>query len=260
MQNKLITFILSLVMISTSVTVLIYSIYKSNNIEKMVTTDIKIPIIGMNTLKKEMEKTNNQLEYMVQEVEKRNVEVADYPETRGVSERPEICNISEVSESEIEYISEVREECSDPYCYKCLYNNWDDELKEYTRELCKESGVPYEYVLGVIWLESRFDENARSSYGGYSNYGLMQINGINYEYLKDKVGLKNVEDLMDEKMNIKSGIALLKEHLDYTGDYDDMILRYQVGGGSYEKYKREGRTVKFVGMVSEKAEQFKEII
>lgn len=251
MQNKLITFILSLVMISTSVTALIYSIYKSNNIEKMVTTDIKIPIIGMNTLKKEMEKTNNQLEYMVQEVEKRNVEVAEVSMS-------EIDNISGMSE--IDNISEAREECSDPYCYKCLYYDWDDELKEYTRELCKESGVPYEYVLGVIWLESRFDGNARSSYGGYSNYGLMQINGINYEYLKDKVGLKNVEDLMDEKMNIKSGITLLKENLDYTGDYDDMILRYQVGVGSYEKYKREGRTVKFVGMVSEKAEQFKKII
>ena len=214
MQNKLITFILSLVMISTSVTVLIYSIHKSNNIEKMMSNNIKIPIIGMNTLKKEMERANIQLEYMLQEVEKMNIEVTkvDTPETLDVSETQEVC--------------------SDPYCYKCLYNNWDDELKEYTKGLCEETGVPYEYVLGVIWLESRFDGSVRSSYGGYSNYGLMQINGINYEYLKDKIGLENVEDLMDEKMNIKSGIALLKEHLDYTGDYDDMILRYQVGGES----------------------------
>ena len=242
MQNKLITFILSLVMISTSVTVLIYSIHKSNNIEKMMSNNIKIPIIGMNTLKKEMERANIQLEYMLQEVEKMNIEV------------------TKVDIPEIYSISQVKEECSDPYCYKCLYNNWDDELKEYTKGLCEETGVPYEYVLGVIWLESRFDGSVRSSYGGYSNYGLMQINGINYEYLKDKIGLENVEDLMDEKMNIKSGITLLKEHLDYTGDYDDMILRYQVGIGSYEKYKREGRTVKFVGMVSEKAEQFREII
>ena len=242
MNNKLITYILSIVLLSGSIVLVLYSIHKSNNIEKMMSNNIKIPIIGMNTLKKEMERANIQLEYMLQEVEKMNIEV------------------TKVDIPEIYSISQVKEECSDPYCYKCLYNNWDDELKEYTKGLCEETGVPYEYVLGVIWLESRFDGSVRSSYGGYSNYGLMQINGINYEYLKDKIGLENVEDLMDEKMNIKSGISLLKEHLDYTGDYDDMILRYQVGIGSYEKYKREGRTVKFVGMVSEKAEQFREII
>ena len=211
MCNKPIAYILSLIILSFSIVILIYSIHKSNNIEKMMSNNIKIPIVGMNTLKKEMERANIQLEYMVQEVEKMDIEVA------------------EVNKSEIDNISEVREECSDPYCYKCLYNNWDDELKEYTKGLCEETGVPYEYVLGVIWLESRFDGSVRSSYGGYSNYGLMQINGINYEYLKDKIGLENVEDLMDEKMNIKAGITLLKEHLDYTGDYDDMILRYQVG-------------------------------
>ena len=204
MNNKLITYILSIVLLSGSIVLVLYSIHKSNNIEKMMSNNIKIPIIGMNTLKKEMERANIQLEYMLQEVEKMNIEVVD---------RPEIYNISEVSES----VSSIPE-CSDPYCYKCLYNNWDDELKEYTKGLCEETGVPYEYVLGVIWLESRFDGSVRSSYGGYSNYGLMQINGINYEYLKDKVGLENVEDLMDEKVNIKAGIALLKEHLDYTGD------------------------------------------
>ena len=214
MNNKLITYILSIVLLSGSIVLVLYSIHKSNNIEKMMSNNIKIPIIGMNTLKKEMERANIQLEYMLQEVEKMNIEV------------------TKVDIPEIYSISQVKEECSDPYCYKCLYNNWDDELKEYTKGLCEETGVPYEYVLGVIWLESRFDGSVRSSYGGYSNYGLMQINGINYEYLKDKIGLENVEDLMDEKMNIKSGISLLKEHLDYTGDYDDMILRYQVGDES----------------------------
>lgn len=214
MNNKLITYILSIVLLSGSIVLVLYSIHKSNNIEKMMSNNIKIPIIGMNTLKKEMERANIQLEYMLQEVEKMNIEV------------------TKVDIPEIYSISQVKEACSDPYCYKCLYNNWDDELKEYTKGLCEETGVPYEYVLGVIWLESRFDGSVRSSYGGYSNYGLMQINGINYEYLKDKIGLENVEDLMDEKMNIKSGITLLKEHLDYTGDYDDMILRYQVGDES----------------------------
>ena len=222
MYNKLIAYILSLIMLSSSIIALGYSIYKSSNLKKIITKDIKIPIIGMNTLKKEMEKANKQLEYMLQEVEKmdvKNIEV-DIPETCDVSDTPETL-----------YVSEVKEECSDPYCYKCLYYNWDEGLKEYTRELCEETGVPYEYVLGVIWLESRFNGNARSNYGGYSNYGLMQINGINYEYLRDKIGLNNVEDLMDERVNIRAGISLLKENLEYTGDYDDMILRYQVGNG-----------------------------
>ena len=232
MYNKLIAYILSLIMLSSSIIALGYSIYKSSNLKKIITKDIKIPIVGMNTLKKEMEEANKQLEYMLQEVEKmdvKNIEV-DTPEIYNISDTPEICDISERPETP--RVSEVKEECSDPYCYRCLYYNWDEELKEYTRGLCEETGVPYEYVLGVIWLESRFDGNARSNYGGYSNYGLMQINGINYEYLRDKIGLNNVEDLMDEKVNIRAGISLLKEHLDYTGDYDDMILRYQVGGES----------------------------
>lgn len=231
MYNRLIAYILSLIMLSSSIVALGYSIYKSSNLEKIITRDIKIPIVGMNILTEEMEKANKQLEYMLQEVEKmdiKNIEVED-SEIEDISDSPETYNISESPEAYD--ISEIKEECSDSYCYKCLYYNWDEELKEYTRGLCEETGVPYEYVLGVIWLESRFDGSARSSYGGYSNYGLMQINGINYEYLRDKIGLNNVEDLMDEKVNIRAGISLLKEHLDYTGDYDDMILRYQVGIG-----------------------------
>ena len=68
----------------------------------------------------------------------------------------------------------------------------------------------------------------------------MQINGVNYEWLRERVALNSVEELQDPYKNIECGVVLLKDHLNYTGNVYDAVLRYQVGIGSYEEYKRNG--------------------
>lgn len=61
--------------------------------------------------------------------------------------------------------------------YISLYLNWDNELKEYTRNLCEEEDISYSLVLAIFYNESRFDDKATSRYGNTINYGLGQING-----------------------------------------------------------------------------------
>lgn len=128
-------------------------------------------------------------------------------------------------------------------CCICLYENWDNELKEYTEQLCIEKNVPYEIVLGIIWNESRFKSDVVSVYGNYTNYGLMQINANKYSYkfFNERIGLTSFDELKDAKMNILAGVTLLEYCKNYEGVTDeyDMLYAYQNGEGSFKMTTRE---------------------
>jgi soluble lytic murein transglycosylase-like protein len=50
-----------------------------------------------------------------------------------------------------------------------------DELQIYTQKVCKEYNVPFDLVIGVMFIESTFNQSARNG----NCYGLMQVNTIN---------------------------------------------------------------------------------
>lgn len=146
-------------------------------------------------------------------------------------------------------------------CYHCIYNSWDDDLKTYTKEMCEIYDIPYEYVLGIIYNESRFKPEVTSEFEGTTNYGLMQINSVTFDFLNEEIGLESCEDLLDPKTNILAGIKLLCYHREYTDTDRDMILRYQVGEGNYNTMKANGQhSIPALKNVLNKANQFKEII
>ena len=148
------------------------------------------------------------------------------------------------------------------YCYGCLYTNWDDELKEYTKELCKDNDLEYNRVLAIIWNESRFQSDATGyNTNGTKDYGLMQLNDITFDFLSERIGIESMEDLYDAKTNILAGITILKYHKDYTGDEDAALLRYQVGEGTYANMVRSGKEPNqtFYNVI-QKSEEFAEIV
>ena len=69
------------------------------------------------------------------------------------------------------------------------YQGWSDELKSYTQSVCDEYNVDYSLALGVIYNESRFQSGlTHVNSNGTVDYGLMQVNEVNFDYLNKTLG------------------------------------------------------------------------
>lgn len=98
-------------------------------------------------------------------------------------------------------------------------------LKEVHRA-AKQVGVPPEFVLAVIQIESAFDRFAISRVGAQ---GMMQI----MPFWKNEIGRQD-DNLMDMQTNLRYGCTILKHYLDRAdGNWGEALARYN---GSYGKY------------------------
>ena len=79
------------------------------------------------------------------------------------------------------------------------------ELQDYIRNLCDEYGIPIELVIAIIDVESTFRANVVSK---TNDYGLMQINKCNHEWLTDK----RIDFLT--LIEHQEGVHILSGHLD----------------------------------------------
>ena len=84
----------------------------------------------------------------------------------------------------------------------------DTDLQDYIRELSEEYDIPMALILAIIGTESSYDPEAVSE---TSDYGLMQINRINHEWLAEDYGITNI---MDPRQNILAGTVILDGNLD----------------------------------------------
>lgn len=122
------------------------------------------------------------------------------------------------------------------------YQAWPDDLKAYTESVCEEYNVDYSLALGVIYNESRFQSSkTHLNSNGTTDYGLMQVNEVNLEYLYKTLGINSMSELLDDRVGIRCGVELLAYHKGYTNDDSAALLRYQVGAGKYKKYLQSGR-------------------
>ena len=139
------------------------------------------------------------------------------------------------------------------FCFMCslgsyaespidTYESWKPELKQYTQQICAEYDVDYSLALAVIYNESRFQSGlTHKNSNGTIDYGLMQVNEVNFDFLQKTVGIKSMWDLLDDKVGIRCGVELLAYHKDYTGEDSSALLRYQIGEGKYRKYIKRGQ-------------------
>lgn len=129
----------------------------------------------------------------------------------------------------------------------------EDKLQEYTFKLCKENGLDYELVLAVMEKESHYNEAAISK---TDDYGLMQINEVNHEWLEDKLG---ISDFLDAEQNIHAGIYILAW---LTGKYEDpnkVLMAYNNGENGAKKLWQEGITSsKYSRAVITRADELRE--
>lgn len=110
----------------------------------------------------------------------------------------------------------------DEFQNQTYYNiNLSQDLQEYTFIQCIKYDVDPVLALAVMKTESGFNANAVSE---TNDYGIMQINACNYQWLSDAFG---DIDLLNAKDNIKCGVYMLSKIKYPTREHKLMI--YNMG-------------------------------
>lgn len=145
-------------------------------------------------------------------VEEQEEEVPEQEPVMLVEEQPEQEPVTLVEEQEEE----------GPEIYNVPL---DAELQRYTYNLCVDYDVEeyYPLVLAVMWRESEFDPTVISK---TNDYGLMQINKINHEWLSEEL---EITDFLDEEQNIHAGVFMLSLYLHTYKDIDKALMAYNMG-------------------------------
>lgn len=128
-----------------------------------------------------------------------------------------------------------------------------EELQQYTYDTCLVYGIEdyYEVVLAVMWKESAFDTDVISN----GNYGLMQINYVNHDWLVDTLGLT---DVLSPRNNIECGVYLLSSLIDKYEDTHMALMAYNMGeGGASEQWARGNYSSYYSNAILAKAESIK---
>lgn len=110
------------------------------------------------------------------------------------------------------------------------------ELQDFTRDEAEQRGVPPELLLAMMDQESDYRTNLVST---TNDYGIMQINKVNHEWLRDTLG---ITDFLDPEQNIRCGAYMIGELLaKYDGDLHRALTSYNRGeGGANKYYSRNG--------------------
>ena len=115
------------------------------------------------------------------------------------------------------------------------------ELQEYTYNRCQElglvsPGVDYQTVLALMSKESGYTEDAVS---GTGDYGIMQINTVNHEWLREELG---ITDFLDAEQSIDAGTEMLARLSEKYSDPHKVLMAYNMGEGGAAKLWAQGIT------------------
>ena len=111
-----------------------------------------------------------------------------------------------------------------------------DSLQRYIYEICADEGVPVTLALAMIEHESGFNQEVISS---TDDYGLMQINAINHEWLEEKY---RVADFLNPYQNAFCGITIIGSYIEKYGDYGKALMAYNMGDYGAQKSWENGVT------------------
>lgn len=142
----------------------------------------------------------------------------------------------------------------------------ESELELYIRDLANELDIPLSLILGIIDLESSFNQNTIGNNGWSIDIGLMQLNS--------KYGIPDAESILGYKINaynpydnVSGGIAILYRNLQYyknkgySGeDLTNMaLLAYNRGiPGANKWIVEKGYYHAYVDIVREKQQKWKD--
>ena len=109
----------------------------------------------------------------------------------------------------------------------------DMELQDYIREECIDAELDMELVLAIMKVESNFNPKVISC---TDDFGLMQVNKVNFEEVERKFGLTN---MLDPYQGAKAGIFLLSK-LKWSESEHQMLMAYNIGVAGAQKLWEQG--------------------
>lgn len=107
--------------------------------------------------------------------------------------------------------------------FKPIEINLDENIQEFIYLLCEGYNIDYSFVLALIDQESSFTTNAVSETG---DYGLFQINEINFKELENKLG---ITDISDPYENTRAGMFILRKLFEKYEEPTKVLMAYNMG-------------------------------
>ena len=121
-------------------------------------------------------------------------------------------------------------------------------LQSYIYEICADEKVPVTLVMAMIDHESKFNPEV---IGRTEDYGLMQINEINHDWLAEEY---RCADMLNPYQNVFCGVKIVGSYIEkYEGDYTKALMAYNMGDYGAKKawsngVKSTDYTVKVLGL------------
>lgn len=111
------------------------------------------------------------------------------------------------------------------------------DLQDYICKICEDKGVSMSLIIAMIDQESGFNQENIS---GTDDYGLMQINTVNFQLAADKYHCTNI---INPYQNVYVGISMISELLiEYEGDEAKSLMAYNLGQSGAEEAFMNGIT------------------
>lgn len=106
------------------------------------------------------------------------------------------------------------------------------ELQDFINGQAVEHDIPNDLIYAIIYQESRYDINA---FNGV-DYGLMQINEYNHDWLSETLG---IDDFMDAEQNIRAGLHIFSYLYHKYDNVEMALMAYNMGEGGASKYWKQ---------------------
>jgi len=131
-----------------------------------------------------------------------------------------------------------------------------EDLQEFTYCLAYAYNIDYSLVLAMMEHESSFRTNIISD---TNDYGLMQINIVNHEWLTETLG---VTDFLDAKQNIRSGLFVLRKLFEkYGNNVQTVLMAYNMGEDGADRCIAQGITsTEYSEEITERQVEFQKMI
>lgn len=130
-----------------------------------------------------------------------------------------------------------------------------EELQEFTFYLSKGYYIDFSFVLALMECESSFRADVIS---GTNDYGLLQINKCNHEWLSEQLG---ITDFTDPYQNIRAGLYILRKLFEKYDTPEKVLMAYNMGEyGASQLWERGVYETAYSKKVLEKADEYKTVI
>lgn len=129
----------------------------------------------------------------------------------------------------------------------------NEDLQEFIFYLSAGYNIDFTFTMALMQHESGFQADVISA---TDDYGLMQINSCNHDYLKEMIG---VSDFLDPYSNIRSGMFILRKLFEKYETPEKVLMAYNMGeGGASKLWERGIYETNYSKAILQIQQQFKE--